>query len=361
MREYNQDSLALVANHQETSSHFNTYQSLNNNPQFQQQFLPSPSPQYGSIHPSQQYFTTYPSTPLAITYPSALYPNAYSSTMHQDACPQPQSISQIEYNVSTVNQQTHLAEFPHIDSGLTVFVFKQGVYPIDTINKMMAFLSTVVTSHFPSTKNQLRKSSNPRQQASIHDGRVIIQPLQGKSKSYVAGTSGTKANTSRTGGRTLNQQRVVKCFNCQREGHMARQCTEPKRKRDATWFRDKVLLVEAQNRKVLNEEELKFLVDPGIAKGPVTQTVITNSAAYQADDLDAYDSDCNDITTAKVALMANLSRYSSDVLFKVPHSEHTHNDMINQSVQEMPYSERTHLVNYPENEITNDSNNIPYS
>nr|GEW93867.1 hypothetical protein [Tanacetum cinerariifolium] len=96
---------------------------------------------------------------------------------------------------------------------------------------------------------------------------------------------------------------------------MARQYTEPKRKRDATWFRDKVLLVEAQgNGKVLNEEELEFLVEPGIAKGPVTQTVITNSAAYQADDLDAYDSDCDDITTAKVALMANLSRYSSDVL-----------------------------------------------
>nr|GEX83869.1 hypothetical protein [Tanacetum cinerariifolium] len=256
--------------------------------------------------------------------------------VHQDACPQPQFIPQIEYTVSTGNQQTHLAEFPQIDSGLTVLVFKQGVYPIDDINKMMAFLSTVVTSHFPSTNNQLRNSSNPRQQAR------------------------TRANTSRTEGRTSSQQRVVKCFNCQREGHMARQYTEPKRKRDATWFRDKVLLVEAQgNGKVLNEEELEFFVDPGIAKGPVTQTVITNSAAYQANYLDAYDSDCDDITTAKVALMANLSRYSSDVLSKVPYSEHTYNDMLNQSVQEMPYSEQTHLVNYPENEITSDSNNIP--
>ncbi|GJW24158.1 putative reverse transcriptase domain-containing protein [Tanacetum coccineum] len=42
------------------------------------------------------------------------------------------------------------------------------------------------------------------------------------------------------------QQRVVKYFNYQGEGHMARQCPKPKRKRDATWFRDKVLLVEAQ-------------------------------------------------------------------------------------------------------------------
>ncbi|GKB62134.1 hypothetical protein Tco_0918320 [Tanacetum coccineum] len=69
-RERNQDPLALVANHQMTPSHFNTYQSSYNNPQFQQQFSPSQSPQYGSIHPTQHYLTTYPSTPHAITYPS---------------------------------------------------------------------------------------------------------------------------------------------------------------------------------------------------------------------------------------------------------------------------------------------------
>ncbi|GJZ01458.1 integrase, catalytic region, zinc finger, CCHC-type containing protein [Tanacetum coccineum] len=340
MRERSQDPLALVANHQMTLSHFNTYQSAYNNPQFQQQFSSSQSLQYQSIHPTQHYSTTYPSTPLAITYPSAPYPNAYSSTVHQDACPQPQSIPQIEYTLSIVNQQTHLAEFPQIDSGLAVPVFKQGDDPINAINKIMSFLSTVVTSRFPTTNNQLRNSSNPIQQATIHDGRVTVQLVQGRQ----------------------SQQRVVKCFNCQGEGHMARQCPKPKRKKDATWFRDKVLLVEAQGSgKVLNEEELAFLADPRVVEGPVTQTVITHNAAYQADDLDAYDYDCDDISTAKSVLMANLSSYGSDVLSKVPHSKNTHNDMLNQSVQEMPYSEQIHLVNYPENEITSDGNIIPYS
>ncbi|GJR08314.1 integrase, catalytic region, zinc finger, CCHC-type containing protein [Tanacetum coccineum] len=255
MRERNQDPLALVANYQMTPPHFNTYQSLYNNPQFQQQYSPSQSPQYGSIHPTQHYSTTYPYTPLAITYPSALYPNAYSSTVHQEACSQPQSVPQIEYIVSTVNQKTHLAEFPPIDSCLTI---------------------------------PLRNSSNPRQQATIYDGRVTVQPLQGRPNSYVVG-----------------------------ECHMARQCPKSKRKRDATWFWDKVLLVEAQgNGKVLNEEELEFLADPGIAEGPVTQSVITHNAAYQADDLDAYDSDCDEISTAKAVLMANLSSYGSDYLLE---------------------------------------------
>ncbi|GJR87197.1 retrovirus-related pol polyprotein from transposon TNT 1-94 [Tanacetum coccineum] len=113
------------------------------------------------------------------------------------------------------------------------------------------------------------------------------------------------------------QQRAVKCFNCQGGGNMARQCPKPKRKRDATWFREKVLLVEAQgNGKVLNEEELEFLADAGIAEGPVTQSVITHNAANQADDLDAYDSDCDEISIAKAVLMANLSSYGSDVLFE---------------------------------------------
>ncbi|GKB06653.1 hypothetical protein Tco_0834886 [Tanacetum coccineum] len=104
-----------------------------------------------------------------------------------------------------------------------------------------------------------------------------------------------------------------------------------------------------------------MLHDHGVAEGPVTQTVITHNAAYQADDLDAYDSDCDDFSTAKAVLMANLSSYGSDVLSEVPHFENTHNDIVNQSVQEMPYSEQTNLVNYPENEITSDSNIIPYS
>ncbi|GKG02838.1 uncharacterized mitochondrial protein-like protein, partial [Tanacetum coccineum] len=143
-----------------------------------------------------------------------------------------------------------------IDSGLAVSVFKQGDNPIDAINKMMSFMSTVVTSHFPTTNNQLRNSSNPRQQATIHAGRVIVQPVQGRQSSFAASTSGTRANISGTGENNSGQQRVVKCFNCQGEGHMARQCPKPRRKRDATWFRDKVLLVEAQGSgKVLNEEE----------------------------------------------------------------------------------------------------------
>nr|GFB18914.1 hypothetical protein [Tanacetum cinerariifolium] len=68
------------------------------------------------------------------------------------------------------------------------------------------------------------------------------------------------------------------------------------------------------NGQVLQEEELEFLTDPGMAESLSNQNDITTNAAYQADDLDAYNSDCDELNSAKIALMANLSHYGSDNL-----------------------------------------------
>ncbi|GJX42768.1 hypothetical protein Tco_0257758, partial [Tanacetum coccineum] len=61
---------------------------------------------------------------------------------------------------------------------------KKGDDPIDAINHMMSFLTVVVTSRYPTTNNQLRNSSNPRQQATINDGRVTLQPIQRRHTSF---------------------------------------------------------------------------------------------------------------------------------------------------------------------------------
>ncbi|GJV26670.1 hypothetical protein Tco_1383118 [Tanacetum coccineum] len=146
---------------------------------------------------------------------------------------------------------------------------------------MMSFLTAVITSRYPTTNNQLRNLSKPRQQATINDGRVTLYKLL------------------LLGG----------------EGHMSKQCTKPKRKRDDSWFKDKVLL-----------------------------TVITHNAAYQADDLDAYDSDCDELNTAKVSLVENLSQYGSDALVEVQNHDNVDNNMINQVVQAMPSFEQSNAT-----------------
>nr|GEZ12940.1 hypothetical protein [Tanacetum cinerariifolium] len=177
---------------------------------------------------------------------------------------------------------------------------------------------------------------NPRQQATINDGRMTLQPVQGRQTTFDAGT--TRTYNPGTSGSNSRIIRTIICFNCKGEGHMSKQCTKPKRKRDDSWFKDKVLLVQDQaNDKILHEEALAFLADSGILEGQAIQTVITHNVAYLADDLDTYDSDCDELNTTKVALMANLSQYGSDVLTE------------------------SSVVNRSETEITSDKNIIPYS
>ncbi|GKC81719.1 hypothetical protein Tco_1137436, partial [Tanacetum coccineum] len=46
---------------------------------------------------------------------------------------------------------------------------------------------------------------------------------------------------------------------------MARQCTQPKRPRNAAWYKEKAMLTEAQEAgQILDEEQLTFLADPVI-------------------------------------------------------------------------------------------------
>nr|GEW83027.1 retrovirus-related Pol polyprotein from transposon TNT 1-94 [Tanacetum cinerariifolium] len=233
------------------------------------------------------------STPLSITYPS----NDFQSYVNHNVYNASSSVPQMEY-APAVHLQS---EFSQPDTGLVVPVFQKGNDPIDAINHMMSILTTVVTSRYPPTNNQLRTSSNPRPQATINNGR----------------------------------------------------CTKPKRKRDEAWFKEKVLLVQAQaNGHVFHEEELDFLADPGIEETQSTQYVVTNNTAYQAYDLDAYDSDCDELNSAKIALMANLSHYGSDNLAKNSSSPALHDDLILSVIEQI----KTQVVNYTK--INQDNKNV---
>nr|GEV47431.1 hypothetical protein [Tanacetum cinerariifolium] len=118
---------------------------------------------------------------------------------------------------------------------------------------------------------------------------------------------------------------------------------------------------EYHANEVLHEEELEFLADPRIAETQSTQYVITNNAADQADDLDAYDSDCDEINSIKIALMVNLSHYGSDNLVEVNNQDNVTNNLIDQDMQAISTSKQSNILNQSETEITSDSNIIPYS
>ncbi|GJV15226.1 hypothetical protein Tco_1360549 [Tanacetum coccineum] len=248
----------------------------------------------------------------------------------------PNSIQSISVTTTFMTQQSQV-EFPKLDSSLAISMFKQGEDPIECINKAVAFLSVVAS-------------------------RVTIPQVQGRQTQSYASTRNRGIATTSKGNYAAGQPRVVKCYNYQGEGHMARQCTQTKRPRNVTWFKEKLMLAEAQEAgQILDEEQLAFLADPGISEPLDAQQIIHHNSAFQTEDLNAYDSNCDDLSLAKVVLMANLSSYDPEVLSEVPYSDSYPNDMINQDVQEMQYSEQTHVDYFEDNEIHSCSNIILYS
>ncbi|GJX05375.1 retrovirus-related pol polyprotein from transposon TNT 1-94 [Tanacetum coccineum] len=193
-----------------------------------------------------------------------------------------------------------MTKSPLVDSSFAVPVFSPRDDPIACLNKAMDFLMALASS------------------------RVTVQYVQGREGQNYSGT-GYKSNATSLGGNNASgQAMIVKCYNCQGEVHMARQCTQPKRRRNAAWYKDKVMLAEAQEtRNFLDEEQLAFLADPGIPDSQAVQTIIPNNAAFETEDLDTYDSDCNDISNAKAekankeqnneSVTAELERYKERV------------------------------------------------
>nr|GEW66274.1 reverse transcriptase domain-containing protein [Tanacetum cinerariifolium] len=165
-----------------------------------------------------------------------------------------------------------MTESPLVDSGFAVPVFSPGDDLIACLNKTMNFLTTVASSRFPSTNKQLRTLSNPRNHATIQDGRVTVQQIQGRQGQSYSGTA---------------------------------------------WNKEKAMLAEAQEAgQILDKEQLAFLADPGVPNGQAVQTIIPNNVAFQTEDLDTYDSECDDLSNAQVVLIANISNYGSDVILE---------------------------------------------
>nr|GEX32409.1 putative reverse transcriptase domain-containing protein [Tanacetum cinerariifolium] len=64
--------------------------------------------------------------------------------------------------------------------------------------------------------------------------------------------------------------------------------------------------------------------------GMTMQQIIPQNSAFQTKDLDAYDSDCDDLSSAKAILMANILCCDSDVLLEIPYFDSSPINMINQ-------------------------------
>ncbi|GJW54139.1 hypothetical protein Tco_0098224 [Tanacetum coccineum] len=193
-----------------------------------------------------------------------------------------------------------------VNSGLAVPVFSPGDDPIACLNRAMAFLIAVASSRFPSTNNATQNVLEL--QETIHSSR-------------------------------WQRQRCNNYMGRQGEGHIA----------------NNALILMTKECSIEYRENLR------VPDSQAIQTVILNNAAFQNEDLDTYDSNCDDISNAQAVLMANISNYGSDVILEVPHSETYLNDMVNQGVQAMLDFKQPLVVDFTDNEIHSDNNIISYS
>nr|GEV28081.1 hypothetical protein [Tanacetum cinerariifolium] len=204
----------------------------------------------------------------------------------------------------------HPADNAHLDSSQN-----RGLSPtdnlIENLTNTLAILTQSYKTFLPQTNNQLQTLSNTRNQATVQDGRVVVQNVQGR-QNRGQGMNPRGGGAAGYGG---VQNRVGNANPSQ-----ARQAQE--------------------NRVALDAEQLLFLagghdnaIDDDVDEQPVQDLALSVDNVFQADDCDAFDSDVDEAPTAQTMFMANLSSadpvtdeagpsYDSDILYEVRDHDH---------------------------------------
>ncbi|GKC09720.1 retrovirus-related pol polyprotein from transposon TNT 1-94 [Tanacetum coccineum] len=131
-----------------------------------------------------------------------------------------------------------------------------------------------------------------------------VQGRQNQNQRYFArgnGTAGNGGAQNRAGNTNAGQGKPIKCYNCNGVGHIERNCTQPKRPQNSNYFKDKMLLMQAQENGAVWMK--RKLLDLAVNRAtPLMQ---------DADECDAFDSDVDDEPTDQSIFMANLSSVGS--------------------------------------------------
>nr|GFA17234.1 hypothetical protein [Tanacetum cinerariifolium] len=138
-------------------------------------------------------------------------------------------------------------------------------------------------------------------QATVQDGRVVVQNVQGRpnrdqgmnpwgGNAAGYGEAQNRVGNVNQGQARPGQARTVKCYNCNGTGHIAWNCTQPKRPQNSEYFKDKMLLMQEQeNRVALDAEQLLFLAggpdnafDDDVNEQPIQDLALNGFAAASA-------------------------------------------------------------------------------
>ncbi|GJU92401.1 retrovirus-related pol polyprotein from transposon TNT 1-94 [Tanacetum coccineum] len=210
--------------------------------------------------------------PLALV--SNVSPYQYPSS--SSVPPQPSYTSPVTYQ-SLFTDNTQL-----------VTGFSPSYELLDNLTKQVPILAQQYKTQFSLSNNQLRTSSNKRNQATVKNGGVMVQNVQGR-QNMVQGNNARGIVVAGKGGLSTELE--------------------------------KMLLMQAQENGVdLDEEQPLFLAggqtntfDDEVDERPVQDMAQNEDNIFQVDQCDAFDSDVDEAPTAQTMFMANLS--SSDLVY----------------------------------------------
>ncbi|GKD93533.1 hypothetical protein Tco_1373370, partial [Tanacetum coccineum] len=153
---------------------------------------------------------------------------------------------------------------------------------IENLTNILALLTQSYKTYLPQTNNQLKTSSNTRNQATVQDGGVVVQNVQGQqnrgqgNNARGRGVAGYGGAQNRVGTANPDQARQIKV--------------------------------------ALDEEQLLFIaggqdnaIDEDVDEQHVQDLAFNVDNVFQADECDAFDFDVGEAPTAQTMSMANLS------------------------------------------------------
>ncbi|GKC42978.1 hypothetical protein Tco_1060700 [Tanacetum coccineum] len=236
--------------------------------------------------------------------------------------------------------QPHFADNTQLDSGLSL-----TDNLIENLTNTLALLTQSYKTYLPQTNNQLKTSSNPRNQATVQDGRVVVQNVQGR-QNRGQGNKARGAGAAGYGG----AQNKVRNANPGQENGVA-----------------------------LDEEQLLFLAggqdnaaDEDVDEPPVQDLALNMDNVFQAYECDAFDSDVDEAATTQTMFTVNLSSaypvydeagpsYDSDVISEVHDNDHYQDAVCeHHEVHEMHDDVQPNYVVDSHADYTSDSNMISY-
>ncbi|GJY07416.1 hypothetical protein Tco_0374470 [Tanacetum coccineum] len=253
-----------------------------------------------------------------------------------------QYYSQSSTTPPSIHVQPHFADNTQLDSGLS-----PTDNLIENLTNTLALLTQSYKTYLPQTNNQLRTSSNTRNQATVQDGRVVVQNVQGRqnrgqgNNARGIGATGYGGAQNRVGNANPGQERQIKV--------------------------------------ALDEEKLLFIaggqdnaIDEDVNEQPLQDLALNVDNVFQADNCDAFDSDVDEAPTAQTMFMANLTSadpvydevspsYDLDILSEV--SDHdNYQDVVceHHEIHEMRNEVQLNYIVDSHDDYTSDSNMIPY-